>query len=99
MDDKENLLLWREIYALRSRCEKLEKNAFEKPSVIPIPEPNVWMGFDETARFLQISKNTLRKLMRLKKIFFFQDERKILFKKSDLEKYLNSFYNNPHPED
>lgn len=51
-----------------------------------------WLSSDETADFLKVSKKTLKRYRDLGKLPFSKDARKIRYKKSDIIKYLNSFY-------
>jgi len=91
MADNDFLYLFGEINTLKSEIRELRELFLNNPGFAKSQEPIEWMDADEAAKFLKITKNTLRKYMKLKKIRFFQDERKVLFKKSDLEKYLNNF--------
>ena len=51
-----------------------------------------WLSSDEAAEFLKVSKKTLKRYRDLGKSPFSKDARKIRFKKSDIIKYLNNYY-------
>ena len=51
-----------------------------------------WLSSDETAEFLKVSKKTLKRYRDSGKLPFSKDARKIRYKKSDILKYLNNYY-------
>ncbi len=56
------------------------------------PIHEIWLNNDQAAKFLNISTKTLKRYRDFQKIPFYKDERKVMFKKSDLIAYLNKFY-------
>jgi excisionase family DNA binding protein len=51
-----------------------------------------WLSSDEAAEFLKVSKKTLKRYRDSGKLPFSKDARKIRYKKSDIIKYLNNYY-------
>lgn len=51
-----------------------------------------WLSSDEAADFLKVSKKTLKRYRDSGKLPFSKDARKIRYKKSDILKYLNNYY-------
>jgi len=51
-----------------------------------------WLSSEEAAEFLKVSKRTLKRYRDLGKLPFSKDVRKIRYKKSDIIKYLNNYY-------
>jgi excisionase family DNA binding protein len=51
-----------------------------------------WLSSDEAAEFLKVSKKTLKRYRDSGKLPFSKDARKIRYKKSDIVKYLNKYY-------
>jgi excisionase family DNA binding protein len=50
-----------------------------------------WMTLDEAAKYLRMSRSLLYKKTMLKQIVFFKNGGKILFKKSELDQWMDSF--------
>lgn len=45
---------------------------------------------EETSKYLRVSRQTLEKLMRKKQISFIKLDRKVLFKKLDIDEFIES---------
>jgi hypothetical protein len=51
-----------------------------------------WLGNEEAMAFLRVSKRTMFRYRMAGKIPFSKNERKIYFKKSDLQRFLEGYY-------